>query len=125
MKLISISLCILVLTVLLKEKNKTFSIVLSLFGLLLLLYKTLDFFKDIAERINKLMSPFESSSLHIKILFKVLIIVLLAQIVSDLCRDNGENALAGVTETVTKATVIIMVFPLFESVISIVSGMIK
>ena len=38
---------------------------------------------------------------------------------------TGESALAGVTETAAKITVIALVIPLFETVIKIVIGLVK
>ena len=58
-------------------------------------------------------------------MLKVLAITLLTQWVSDMCRDNGENSLAGITEFGAKITVTVLVLPLFETVIKLVGGIIK
>ena len=58
-------------------------------------------------------------------MLKALGIALITQFVSDTCRDNGENALASITETVAKIAVIVMLLPLFETVFDIVSGLLK
>ena len=58
-------------------------------------------------------------------MMKILGISLIAQFVVDLCRDAGENALASQTEIASKVLILIMTLPLFETVINIVTGLLK
>lgn len=62
---------------------------------------------------------------YVKLMVKVLCIIIITQFVCDICRDNGENAIASFTEIGAKIVVISMIMPLFESIISIVSGLVK
>ena len=93
---IGISLSALILAVFLKEHNKTASVGLTL-----------------------------AAGAYAGLMLKVLGIVLITQFISDICRDSGENALAGQTETAAKIIVISMILPLFDSVINIISGFLK
>lgn len=56
---------------------------------------------------------------------KILGITLITQFIIDLCRDSGENALASQTEITSKILILIMVMPMFEAVMNIVSGLLK
>ena len=58
-------------------------------------------------------------------MLKSLCIVIITQITVDLCRDNGENALASFTEISAKVLIISLVMPLFEAVITMVMGLVK
>jgi len=50
---------------------------------------------------------------------------MLAQLLSDLCRDNGENTLANQTELSAKIIILITSLPLFTAIINIMTGMLK
>ena len=58
-------------------------------------------------------------------MLKSLCIVIITQITVDLCRDNGENALASFTEISAKVLIISLVMPLFQAVITMVMGLVK
>lgn len=80
---------------------------------------------DIVSSISDICSSMDSTAAYIKLMLKVLGITLITQFVSDVCRDNGENALASMTETAAKIIVVSIILPLFETVITIVSGLVK
>ncbi len=125
MRFVIITVFVLLTSVIIKDKNKSISVFLSLSGICILLFIGIDYIKAISERLSSIVSAIPSSAEYIKLIIKALIITVIAQLVSDICRDNGENALASTAEIVTKSAVIIMVMPLFEAVLSIVNGLIK
>ena len=57
-------------------------------------------------------------------MLKVLVIALVTQIVSDMCRDSGESALAGQTETAAKIMIVAVVLPLIQAVLKVISGLV-
>ena len=125
MRFVLITVFVLLTSVIIKDKNKSISFFLSLSGICILLFIGIDYIKAISERMSSIVSAIPSSAEYIKLIIKALIITVITQLVSDICRDNGENALASTAEIVTKSAVIIMVMPLFEAVLSIVNGLIK
>ncbi len=125
MRFVLITVFVLLTSVIIKDKNKSISVFLSLSGICILLFIGIDYIKAISERMSSIVSAIPSSAEYIKLIIKALIITVITQLVSDICRDNGENALASTAEIVTKSAVIIMVMPLFEAVLSIVNGLIK
>ena len=124
-KAIGISLSVLLCSVLLKEKNRTFAVVLSLLGSVLLMAAAISELDAIVEKVRELSGASSVSLAYIKLMLKALGITLMTQFVADICRDNGENALAGVTETVAKIAVVAMLLPLFETIIGVVGGLLK
>ena len=52
-------------------------------------------------------------------------ISIVTQVVCDVCRDNGASALASQTETAAKILVLSLLLPLFQTVIGIVTGLVK
>jgi stage III sporulation protein AD len=124
-KLVGISVALLLCSIVMREYNKTFALIVSLAGAVLMFASVSDKIYDIINQITDISSSVESSLSYIKLMLKVLGIILITQFVSDVCRDNGENALASLTEISAKIVVIAIIMPLFETVISIVSGLVK
>lgn len=112
-------------SLLLKDKNRTFAIILSIAGGCLLFAIVSSELGEIIKSISDISNSVTSTAPYIKLMLKVLGITLITQFVSDICRDNGESALASMTEAVAKIIVVSIVLPLFETVISIVSGLVK
>lgn len=124
-KIVGISFCVLMCALLLKNYNRTFSAILSIAGGSILFLVVSDKMNDIVCAVIDVSSSIDSTAPYIKLMLKVLGITLITQFISDVCRDNGENALASITETASKIVVISIIIPLFETVISIVSGLVK
>lgn len=124
-KVIGISVITLLCVILLRDKNKVFAIIVSVSGVCIIFGIIALQLSDVINGIIDLSQEFNSSIPYIKIMLKVLGITLSAQIVSNICSDNGENALASVTELTAKILIIVLLFPLFESLVSIISGLVK
>lgn len=122
---LGIALAALLGALVLKDKNRAFSVVISLSGSVILLVLMVNSLKGVIESVSKIASLTPSGETYIKLMLKVLGISLLTGFVGNVCRDNGESALAGVTETFSKVIIITLVLPLFEAVITIVGGILK
>lgn len=125
MKFLAFSFCALLCAVLLKDKHRAFALALSVSGVCAVLVSVAVQLYRIVNSVNGLISYYPSSGEYAGIMIKVLAITLLTQLISSICRDNGESALALATETAAKITVIALVMPLFETVIKIVNGLVK
>lgn len=82
----------------------------------------------IAPEIEKMLNLFDNfqdlssvSATAMKIMFKVFGILAVGGVVSDICRDNGESAVAGVVELSMKILAISGALPVFTAVIEIAS----
>lgn len=123
--IIGISISALILAVFIKDHNKTASLVIMLAAAVLIFLRIISGVSEIFSSITEISSGVEATAGYIKLMLKVLGIVLITQFIADLCRDSGENALAGQTETAAKIIVITMILPLFESVVGIISGLLQ
>ncbi len=119
------SLVILILSIVLKNYNRTYSIILSISGCVFIFLFVSDKISKLINNVFLLSQNVSGIYVYIKLMLKVLGVILITQFVSDLCRDNGENSLATMVETASKIVVITLVFPLFESIISFVIGLLK
>lgn len=125
MQIIGISLCGLLLTVLLRDYNKTISLIVVMATAVIIFVSVAHNLSGIFGYISKISSGAEGTAEYIKLMMKVLGITLISQFVSDMCRDAGENSLANQTETSVKIIVVLMVLPLFESVLNIITGLLE
>ncbi len=125
MQIIGISICGLLLTVFLRDYNKTVSIVVMLASAVIIFFLVLDGLSGIFTYIAEISSGAESTAEYIKLMMKVLGITLISQFTADMCRDAGENTLANQTETAAKIIVILMILPLFEAVLNIITGLLE
>ncbi len=123
--IIGISLSALILAVFLKDSNKSASLGIMLAACLLIFLSIASSLGDVFSSISRVSEGVEAAGAYVKLMLKVLGIVLITQFISDICRDNGENALASQTETAAKVIVISMLLPMFEAVINIITGLLK
>ena len=124
-RLTGIAVCVLFCALIVRERNKTLAVLLTLSGIICLFGETASEAVQLVKRIQNITDGINGTGGYIKLMLKVLAITLLTQALSDICRDNGENALAGVTEFSSKIIVVSLILPLFETVISIVDGIVK
>lgn len=123
--LIGISVSALILAVFVRDYNKTVSTLIMIAASVLIFFQIAGGLSQVFDTVASVSSSVESAAEYIKLMMKVLGITLLTQFISDLCRDCGESALASQTETAAKIIVIVMILPLFETVINIISGLIQ
>lgn len=124
-KIVGIVLIALILTVILKGVNKEIAIFITIAASILLFVTVANDLYSIAKSLADFSSSISSTQPYIKLMLKILGISLLAQFVSDMCRDSGENALAAQSEIASKIIILILTLPLFETVINIVTGLLK
>lgn len=120
-----IALITLFLVIFLKNTNKEFAFILTVTSSVLLFAVVIKDFYSVVNRVKDISSNVESISSYVGLMIKILAITLITQFIIDLCRDSGENALASQTELASKIIILIMIMPLFETVIGIVTGLLK
>lgn len=124
-KLAGIIVVSLILIIFIRDTKKEFSLLLSIAVGILVFMSVAQEFYSVVETISRLVENSGEISSYISLMLKILGISLLGQFVIDLCRDNGENALATQTEIAIKIVIISMTLPLIETVIKIVTGLLK
>ena len=110
----------LLLTVLLRKENPTFALLVTVAGAGLLFYTV----SKLAGSAFGILGDIKTAA-YIDLMFKILGISIVTQVVCDVCRDNGASALASQTETAAKILVLSLLLPLFQTVIGIVTGLVK
>lgn len=124
-KIALISLVSLILIIILKDINKEFAFILTIASAIILFGTIIHDFFEVINRVYAISSSIENLNSYITLMVKILGITLITQFIIDLCRDSGENALASQTEITSKILILIMIMPLFEAVMNVVSGLLK
>lgn len=124
-KIVTIVLISIVLVIFLRDVNKEFAFFVTIATSILLFSVVISEFYDVISSILLISEGIGSINSYVKLMIKILVLVLLSQFVIDLCRDNGENALASQTELASKIIILVMIMPLFNSVLNIITGLLK
>lgn len=124
-KIAGIVIIALLLSVLLRNYRSEFSLLIVICASIIIFIMISDDLHTIVMRFSEITDGVTGTKQYINLMLKVLGIALIAQLLSDLCRDSGESTLATQTETAAKVIILIISFPLFESVIEIVTGLLK
>ena len=107
----------LVVLVLIKKNNPQISVVAEFAVIVVVMMGVIPEFKELAEVCKNIGSVTSVSSDVLKTMIKAFSIVTVGGITADVCRDNGENALAGVVDTVVKILAISCAVPTFTAVL--------
>lgn len=122
-RIAGISLAALIMGMFLRRHNKTVSLLLIMFACAAIFFESITSLSDIVASLNELASGMGEISSYLKIMFKVLGIALITQIISDICRDSGESALAGQTEVAAKILIVTLILPLLQVVVEVITGL--
>lgn len=125
LQIIGIAFATLICYVFLREKSQQFAVLISIIGACIIFGLALAQLKSIANEINEIVSMLPSSVAYVKLMIKTLLIIIITQLTSNICRDNGVGTLASVVETTAKITVISMTLPLFKSILILILGLVK
>ncbi len=121
--IIVIAAVALIFGLFLRQHNKTVSLILIIFACIAVFLQSVSYLSDIIETLSGMVSGMDETSAYLKIMFKVLGIALITQIISDLCRDCGESALAGQTEVAAKIFIVALILPLLQAVVKVITGL--
>lgn len=125
MQVFGIAAVCLLLAVFLKSQNKMFAILVTLGGAVLIFLISSDAAFNVFDALSDIEDSAGYTGTYVTMMLKVLGISIVTQVVCDICRDNGESALASQTEIASKIMVLAMLLPLFQTVIQIVTGLVK
>ena len=111
-KIVALCLAGTLLLVLLKPARPEYAMLLRLALLLVVFAALLESVGSVVSGTSALMTLVGENGEIVRVMLKALGISLVAQIASDLCKDSGEQTLAGVVELAAKLGILIMALPL-------------
>lgn len=124
-KVVGIALTALIINIVLKNYSKEFTFLVNIVCTIIIFTLISKDLKGIVDRLTSISNEISVLLPYIKIMLKILGISMIAQLLSDLCRDNGENTLANQTELSAKIIILVTALPLFTTIMDIMIGMLK
>ena len=124
-KIIAIVFCALLFNIILKDYAKEFCVFINIVSAGIVFLMIFNDLKSIIKQVDTLTQSVGVITPYIKIMLKILGISMLAGLLSDLCRENGENTLANQTELSAKIIILVTALPLFSTIINIMTGILK
>lgn len=124
-KVEGIVLTALIINIVLKNYSKEFTFLINIVCTIIIFTLISKDLKGIVDRLTSISNEISVLLPYIKIMLKILGISMIAQLLSDLCRDNGENTLANQTELSAKIIILVTALPLFTTIMDIMIGMLK
>lgn len=124
-KVVGIVLTALIINIVLKNYSKEFTFLINIVCTIIIFTLISKDLKGIVDRLTSISNEISVLLPYIKIMLKILGISMIAQLLSDLCRDNGENTLANQTELSAKIIILVTALPLFTTIMDIMTGMLK
>ena len=124
-KVVGIVLTALIINIVLKNYSKEFTFLINIVCTIIIFTLISKDLKGIVDRLTSISNEISVLLPYIKIMLKILGISMIAQLLSDLCRDNGENTLANQTELAGKIFILVTALPLFTTIMDIMIGMLK
>ena len=124
-KVVGIVLTALIINIVLKNYSKEFTFLINIVCTIIIFTFISKDLKGIVDRLTSISNEISVLLPYIKIMLKILGISMIAQLLSDLCRDNGENTLANQTELSAKIIILVTALPLFTTIMDIMIGMLK
>lgn len=124
-KFVGIVLTALIINIVLKNYSKEFTFLINIVCTIIIFTLISKDLKGIVDRLTSISNEISVLLPYIKIMLKILGISMIAQLLSDLCRDNGENTLANQTELSAKIIILVTALPLFTTIMDIMIGMLK
>ena len=124
-KVVGIVLTALIINIVLKNYSKEFTFLINIVCTIIIFTLISKDLKGIVDRLTSISNEIYVLLPYIKIMLKILGISMIAQLISDLCRDNGENTLANQTELSAKIIILVTALPLFTTIMDIMIGMLK
>ena len=124
-KVVGIVLTALIINIVLKNYSKEFTFLINIVCTIIIFTLISKDLKGIVDRLTSISNEISVLLPYIKIMLKILGISMIAQLISDLCRDNGENTLANQTELSAKIIILVTALPLFTTIMDIMIGKLK
>lgn len=107
---------VVILTVL-KKYVSQLSLVAEIAVILIVIISVMPEFKGLVNSFSNITDITDVSVDIVKTMLKAFSVLTVGGIASDICRDNGENAVAGVLDTVVKILACVSAMPTFTAVL--------
>ncbi len=113
----AISLIYIISALLLKSYRPEFVFLLRVFCVVLVISLIFDYVSSFVSDLLAIFTAFDIESAHISLLFKVVVITIVGDLISDSLNDVGESTVSDIVVLISKFIVLFMTMPLINSLI--------
>lgn len=117
-KIAAVSLVFIFLSLLLKNNNNEFVFFMRIAVIVIIFIAISDSLSEFISSVIYMFSAIEIDGLHIKLLVKVAGIAIVSDFICDVLKDNNETALSKVVEISAKLFIILLSFPMMNSLVA-------
>lgn len=117
-KISAIAIVFIFLSLLLKNNSNEFIFFMRIAVIVIIFLAIGDSLSEFISSVIYMFSALEIDELHIKTLVKVAGISIVADFICDILKDNNESALSRVVEISAKLFIIILSFPMMNSLVA-------
>lgn len=114
-----------ILCAIVKSNTPAYSTLIGAGIVIIILISIVPDVKQLLSAIDSIQLTDEFSTKGIGVMLKVFSILLVGSVCSDICRDNGEGAVAGVVELSAKLTAIACALPVLTAVVSLATSFLR
>ena len=111
-----------VLLSVIKKSASVYTVIVQIALGVVVLLSVLPQAKDLLSVMDGLVTVDGVSGQSIKIMLKAFGILSIGAVTADICRDNGENALAGIVEIGVKIMAVSCALPVFQAVLTLATS---
>lgn len=124
-KVFFLAIIIAFICMIIRNVKPEYSLLCQLCGVILLIIYILSFTESVISSLRELISQGGIDSSFLEILIKALLLSVLTDIASSLCRDSGNNTLANTVELAGKTVIVILALPILKKLAEAAIGFIK
>lgn len=121
--IIIISVVVSILAILIKQNNPTYSVLLIITFVVIIISVALSYLFSLTDNIMDTVNSVEYASDFLKILFKAIVICVLSDLASNICKDAGNNTVAVCIDVITKIILLSLSLPLVDKLVEIIQGL--
>ena len=119
-KIIGIALIALIITIIIKQYKPEFTIYVSLLAGVFILTLVIDKLGNIINLLKDISTKSGINNTFLSILLKMTGIAILSEFAISICKDAGENSIAGKLELGSKVVIIAMSVPIISNLLEVI-----
>lgn len=120
---LAVSVCVLCAVI--KQYRPEYAPIVQIAAVAVIAASAVRILQNIISQLDFISGMSETGGDCISVLIKALGVAVAAQIAGDICRDNGNSAVAGVSELAAKAAIIALALPLIKSAVALAKELIN
>ncbi|MBQ3563507.1 MAG: stage III sporulation AC/AD family protein [Clostridia bacterium] len=121
--IIIISVIVSVLAILIKQNNPTYSVLLIIIFAVIIITVAINYLFGLIENIMDSLGTIDYAPEFVKILLKAIVICVLSDLTSNICKDSGNGSIAVCIDVVTKVILLSLTLPIVEKLVEIIQGL--